>query len=57
MTAGDGDVGTIQDNRGSIDQAGNTATGGNATGLPGKGGDASTGGNQADNGNVHVIAP
>jgi len=57
VTAGDGDVGTIQDNRGSIDQAGNTATGGNATGLPGKGGDASTGGTQADNGNVHVIAP
>jgi len=27
------------------------------TGRAGKGGDASTGGTQADNGNVHVIAP
>jgi len=30
---------------------------GTLTGLAGKGGDASTGGSQADNGNVHVIAP
>ena len=57
LDVADGTSGEIQDNDASIDAAANTATGGDATGLAGKGGDASTGGTQADNGNVHVIAP
>jgi len=57
------DTAAVDADASAISFGGNTsatsgpATGGDATGLAGKGGDASTGGTQADNGNVHVIAP
>ena len=54
---GDGTTGQIQGNEAEIDSDSNEATGGDADGFGGAGGDAASGNTQADNGNVLALVP